>query len=256
MNDVINNHKSNLEKQFAIDSNLKKEEIFSTLQNPKLDENISIQIPIEWWHKKKNISSCGFWVLANRIQVLNMTMDEDTIKKEFLKQSNPVSGTFKKLWRNTFWTTPKSLISWLDRMLKDKNQPYEAEMKSWLSLEDIIKVLESGQPIMVMYNRQQTYLFDMLKQKSKHIEKTFKGKEHYFSYGYPHYALLVGLDWTKQIAKLLDPNTWKIEEIPFKLWREQFELQSHHSGPIFTFAKKIWIMKPKTWIYLKKIEGK
>lgn len=109
---------------------------------------------------------------------------------------------------------------------------------------------------MVMYNRQQTYLFDILKQKSKYIEQNFKGKENYFSYGYPHYALLVGLDWKSQIVKLLDPNTWKIEEVDFKIWREQFELQSHHSGPIFTFAKNIWIMKAKTWIYLKKINPK
>jgi hypothetical protein len=54
--------------------------------------------------------------------------------------------------------------------------------------------LDGGQPIMVMYNRQQTYLLDMLKNKSTYIEKKIKGKEHYFSYGYPHYALLVGLD--------------------------------------------------------------
>jgi hypothetical protein len=67
---------------------------------------------------------------------------------------------------------------------------------------------------------------------------------------------LVGLDWMHQLVKVLDPNTWKIEEIPFALWWEQFELQSRHSGPIFTFAKKIWMMKPKTWMYLKKIENK
>ena len=256
MNDILDIYKENSNNKSPTNPHSPHEEIFSTFQTPKLDEKISIHIPIEWWQKKKNVSSCGFWVLANRIQALNITMDENMIKKEFLEQDNPVTWTFKKLWRNTFWTTPKSLISWLNHLLKDKNQPYEVEMKSWLSLENIIHILESGQPIMVMYNRQQTYLFDMLKNKSTYIEKTFKGKEHYFSYGYPHYALLVGVDWMKQIVKLLDPNTWKIEEIPFALWREQFELQSRHSGPIFTFAKKTWMMKPKTWIYLKKIEGK
>lgn len=177
------------------------------------------------------------------------------IQKTFLKQSHPIVHIFKKLWRNTFWTTPTSLIVWLDRVLKDNNQPYKIKMESWLLPESVIEILGSGQPIMVLYTRKQVHLFETLQKKYKYIAKLLQGKEHYFHFRYPHYALLVGLNWAKQVAKLLDPNTWKIEEIPFTLWREQFSLQSHHSWPLFTCAKKIWLMKPQTWMYFRKIEG-
>lgn len=74
-----------------------------------------------------------------------------------------------------------------------------------------------------------------------------------FTYPYPHYALLVGLDGKNQTVALLDPNTWKINDIPFQLQREQFDLQKQHQWALFHFAKKIWLMKPRTALYLQEI---
>lgn len=249
----IENQKNN--NTIPINNTNQSVEIADNLSRfPKIPNDINILLPISWGEKKNYISSCWFWVLANWVKTLNLTLSEKEIKELFLQQTpTAVLRELTKLRRNLVWTGPSIIKSRFKKLLHEQWKKYTVIEKSWINIDEIIKLLQEWQALMVMYTRQQKLLFETMKEKSELFDKYLWKYERTFTYPYPHYALLVGLNSNNQTVAILDPNTWVVENIPFQLWREQFCLEKKHQWSLFHFAKKIWLMKPRTAIYLEEI---
>jgi hypothetical protein len=225
--------------------------------NPNLDKKleipyyINISLPISSWEKKKYISSCWFWSLANWCKIMNINFSEEDIRNHFLNNVPIIFRNIVKKKRNYIWTTPYILKNGFWKFLNDIWKNNIVVKKIWVTIEDIIKSLQNWNAIMVLYTRRQKFVFETMKEKSELFNKYLWKHEKTFTYPYPHYALIVGLDGKNQKVAILDPNTWTIEKISFQLWREQFCLERKHQWALFHFAKKIWLMKAKTALYLE-----